>query len=116
MSTRPPEDPLKALGGRIDSARNARRPKPPPPKGKFSAAGYGWRMTVELVAGVFVGAGLGWGLDWLFGTLPLFLIVMVLFGFAAGVRVMLGSMAEFQKDQADPNGSVKREEDHGERS
>lgn len=100
MTARPPEDPLKALGDKIEAVRDARKPKPRPKGNKYSAAGFGWRMTIDLVTGVFVGAAMGWGLDSLFGTLPIFLIVMVLFGFAAGVRVMLRSVEDYQKDQA----------------
>lgn len=109
---RDPEDPLSRLGDQIDAARAARAPKPKRQGGKFSAAGFGWRMTIDLVTGVMVGAAIGWGLDALFGTIPLFLVVMTLFGFAAGVRVMLRSVEEYQKDQA---GEPAEEEDgaHG---
>ncbi|QIE57070.1 F0F1 ATP synthase subunit I [Pikeienuella piscinae] len=102
MTLRPPDDPLKALGAKIDAVREARKPKPAPRGGKYSAAGYGWRMTIDLVTGVLVGAAMGWGIDSLLGTMPLFLIVMVLFGFAAGVRVMLKSAAEYEKEHAGP--------------
>ena len=110
MSARPPEDPLKALGARIDAVRDGRKPKPKPPAGKFSAAGFGWRMTIDLVTGVCVGAAIGWGLDSLFGTKPAFLIVMVLFGFAAGVRVMMRSVAEYQKEQAGGDASAEEKD------
>ena len=103
MNKRPPEDPLKDLGGKIDAIREARKPKPVAKGGKFAGAGFGWRMTVDLVTGVCVGAAMGWGLDSLIGSKPLFLIVFILLGFAAGVRVMLKSAEEFQKDQTRPD-------------
>lgn len=53
-------------------------------------------MVIDLAAGIVVGGGMGWGLDVVFGTMPLFLILLVLFGFAAGVRVMLQTAAEHQ--------------------
>lgn len=102
MTSRPPNDPLKELGDRLDAVREGRKPKPMTRGGKYAAAGFGWRMTVDLVVGIFVGAAMGWGLDALFGTLPIFLIIFVMLGFAAGVRVMLGSAADYQKDQARP--------------
>lgn len=43
------------------------------------------RLVSELVAGVVVGGGIGWALDYVFGTSPLLLIVMFLLGLAAGV-------------------------------
>lgn len=110
MADEAPDDPLKALGERIEAARRARLPPPLPPKGKFDAAGFGWRMTIDLATGIFVGAGLGWGIDSLFGSLPLFLIVMTLLGFAAGVRVMMTSAAEYQKDHPAPGAGLERRE------
>lgn len=53
-----------------------------------------WRMVIELVTGLGVGFGIGYGLDVLFGAMPLFLVLFVLLGFAAGVRVMLGTARE----------------------
>jgi ATP synthase protein I len=45
----------------------------------------GFRLSTELVAGVLVGAGLGWLLDRWLGTTPWGLIVFLLLGFAAGI-------------------------------
>jgi len=45
----------------------------------------GLRLSTELVAGVLVGAVLGWFLDRALGISPWGLIVFVLLGFAAGV-------------------------------
>jgi len=52
-----------------------------------TASGYarGFRLSSELVAGVLVGAGLGWLIDRLLGISPWGLIVFLLLGFAAGV-------------------------------
>jgi len=52
-----------------------------------TASGYaqGFRLSSELVAGVVVGAGLGWFLDRLLGSSPWGLIIFMLLGFAAGV-------------------------------
>lgn len=60
-----------------------------------SQAQMGWRMVTELVAGLGIGFGMGYGLDMVFGTAPLLIIVMTLFGFAAGIRVMLRTAQEF---------------------
>jgi ATP synthase protein I len=51
------------------------------------ASGYarGFRLSSELVAGVLVGAAIGWALDRLLGSSPWGMIVFLLLGFAAGV-------------------------------
>ncbi len=57
----------------------------------------GWRMVTELVVGMLMGLGIGYGLDHLLGTLPLFLIIFIMLGFAAGVRTMMRTAEEVQR-------------------
>ncbi len=65
-------------------------------KKDYSQANLAWRMVIELVAGLVIGFGIGYGLDSLFGTLPIFLVLFIGFGFAAGVKTMLRSAKEVQ--------------------
>jgi len=39
-------------------------------------------------------------LDRLFGTMPLFLVIFIFLGFAAGIKTMLNSAREIEKQQA----------------
>ncbi len=50
-----------------------------------SAMARGFRLSSELIAGVVVGAVIGWGFDRLLSTSPWGLIVFFLLGFVAGV-------------------------------
>jgi ATP synthase protein I len=52
---------------------------------RASAMALGFRLSSELIAGVVVGALIGWGIDHVASTSPWGLIVMVLLGFTAGV-------------------------------
>ena len=54
-------------------------------RARASAMAMGFRLSSELVAGVLVGAALGWGFDRLLSTSPWGLIVFLLLGFTAGV-------------------------------
>jgi ATP synthase protein I len=58
-----------------------------------TASGYarGFRLSSELVAGVVVGAGLGWLIDRWLGISPWGLIIFLLLGFAAGVLNVMRS-------------------------
>src|SRR5580700_2101532 len=58
-----------------------------------TASGYakGFRLSSELVAGVIVGAGLGWLIDHWFRTTPWGLMIFLLLGFAAGVLNVMRS-------------------------
>ena len=53
--------------------------------GNASGMAIGFRLSSELVAGVIVGAVLGWACDHFLPTKPWGLIVFVLVGFVAGV-------------------------------
>jgi len=73
-----------------------------------SAAGYGQavKLSSEFIAGVVVGAGIGWIIDRMAGTSPWGLIVFLLLGFGAGVLNVMrsaGVVAEFgQGDKSRP--------------
>ena len=75
-----------------------------------SQAHLAWRMVIELVAGIVIGFGMGYGLDQLLGTLPLFLVIMTLLGFVAGVRTMLRSAQEIQDKEAAGSSPAEDEE------
>nr|WP_321511513.1 AtpZ/AtpI family protein [uncultured Celeribacter sp.] len=97
-----PHDPkrLIALEERIAKAKEGQQPKTSRGEEHFSQANMAWRMVVELVAGLLIGFGMGWGLDRLFGTTPLFLVLFIGFGLAAGVKTMMRTAKEIEKDQA----------------
>lgn len=50
-----------------------------------SAMGIAFRLSTELVAGIFVGGGIGLLLDKWLGTGPLFLLIFFFLGMAAGI-------------------------------
>jgi ATP synthase protein I len=91
---------LKALDDRIAKAKAALEP-PRAAQDHHSMAQVGWRMVIELVSGLGIGAAMGYGLDVLFGTLPIFLVVLTLLGFAAGVKTMIRSAREIQDNRVD---------------
>ncbi len=44
-----------------------------------------WRIVAELVGGVFIGLGIGAGIDWMFDTRPAGIVGGVLLGFALSI-------------------------------
>ena len=92
------ENPLRSLEEKIEAAKKAVEPEQPV-QNKFSAAEVGWRMIIELTAGVFIGFGLGYGLDFLFSTKPVFILLLTLLGFMAGVKTMMRSARELQEKE-----------------
>ncbi|SHK99450.1 ATP synthase protein I [Bradyrhizobium lablabi] len=83
---------LGSLDHRLSAIRDGRKIGTDPSgneqdaaQAKASAMAVGLRLSSELVAGVLVGAALGWGFDRLLSTSPWGLIVFLLLGFVAGV-------------------------------
>jgi ATP synthase protein I len=83
---------LGSLDQRLSEIRDSRKIRTDQPDAgsgdgaaRASAMARGFRLSSELVAGVVVGAMIGWGLDRLLSTSPWGLIVFLLLGFTAGV-------------------------------
>lgn len=62
-----------------------------PKSGGMAGFGNALRLSSEFIAGIAVGAGLGWLIDRFAGTSPFGLIVFLLLGFVAGVLNVLRS-------------------------
>ncbi|MEP1931725.1 MAG: AtpZ/AtpI family protein [Roseibium sp.] len=69
-----------------------------------SATGYAQavKMSSEFIAGIIVGAGMGWLLDEWLGTSPFGLIVFLLLGFVAGVLNVLRAAGQIAEPGAKP--------------
>jgi ATP synthase protein I len=78
---------LKRLGERLDQSNASRSSDGSASRPATDHSGFarGFRLSSELVAGVLVGAGIGWLLDRWLGTLPWGMFVFAMLGFAAGV-------------------------------
>lgn len=89
---------LKALEDRIAEAKRATAPTPRGDE-HYSRANQAWRMVTELVSGLGIGFAIGYGLDLLLGTIPVFLVIMTLVGFAAGIKTMMRTANEVARDE-----------------
>jgi ATP synthase protein I len=83
---------LGSLDHRLSEIRDSRKIRTDQPgtesgdtAARASAMALGFRLSSELVAGVVVGAAIGWGVDHWLSTTPFGLIVFLLLGFTAGV-------------------------------
>ena len=103
MSDVPSEEPdperLAALEKKLDEVKRARSPKPRADQ-QLSQANMAWRMVIEMVSGLGIGFGIGYGLDALLGTQPWLMVLFTLLGLAAGIKVMIRSAQEMQKEAA----------------
>jgi ATP synthase protein I len=73
--------------------------------------GLGFRIAVDLLAGVLVGVGMGLALDRWLGTSPWLLIVFLTLGFAGGMSNMLRSVRANDRARAQV-AKERREREH----
>ena len=105
---------IKVLEDRIAAAKGVE--KKPHSEEHYSQANMAWRMVIELVAGLGIGFGIGYGLDILFGTTPIFMVLFIFFGLAAGVKTMMRSAQEMQNEALakQATGETAKQADKGE--
>ena len=93
--SKPPKPPsaekpsLDELGGRISKARHAAGLETSAAEAdKMVGAGLGaaWRISIEIVVAVVVCTGIGWALDYWFGTKPWLMLLFLFLGGAAGIN------------------------------
>jgi ATP synthase protein I len=72
-----------------------------------TAIARGLRLSAEFVAGILVGAALGWLLDRWLGTSPWGMFVLLMLGFAAGVLNMMRSAGVVPPNTLDPPATEK---------
>ncbi len=70
------------LESRIKMAQQKFEPKDETTKNDSSIGG---RLIIDLIAGIIVGGFLGYTIDNQFGTLPLFLIILIILGACGGL-------------------------------
>ena len=96
---------LGELLGRVHADRPSESNSDQRPAADPSAIARGFRLSTEFVAGVVVGAAIGWLLDRWLGISPWGMIVFLLLGFAAGVLNVMRAAGVVASNTLDPPGS-----------
>ena len=116
---------LDELGVRISKVRRSAGLEQPetPDADRAMGAGLGaaWRISIEIVVAVVVCTGIGWALDYWFGTTPWLMLLFLFLGGAAGlsnaVRTALRMDAEAARaltgDAADAGPDRAGDEERG---
>ena len=103
---------LSSLHERVTKARKPQSSETET-RGRGSAIGMAYRLSMELVVGILVGGFIGWWLDKWLSTKPIFLLVMILLGMIAGVVNMLRTARDMRQVlgvDATPVSEVKTKE------
>lgn len=70
---------------------------------EMTGVGKSYRMASEFIAAIIVATVLGLALDALFGTRPIFMVVLMILGFAAGVLNIIRAAAEINAAAPKPD-------------
>ena len=89
------DDKLQKLKERIDTAETTN--SPPPKQKKQSGAGFGFKISTEIIAALVVGVGIGLIVDKYLGTKPYGLIIFFIFGAIAGFLNVYRVMRRIEK-------------------
>ena len=89
------EDKLKNLKERIETAKSINNPIST--KKKESGAGFGFKISTEIIAALVVGVGIGLIVDKYLGTKPFGLIIFFIFGAIAGFLNVYRVMRRIEK-------------------
>lgn len=89
------DDKLQKLKERIDTAETTN--SPPPKQKNQSGAGFGFKISTEIIAALVVGVGIGLIVDKYLGTKPFGLIIFFIFGAIAGFLNVYRVMRRIEK-------------------
>ena len=89
------EDKLKELKDRIETAKSSNTPNTK--KNKESGAGFGFKISTEIIGALVVGVGIGLIVDKYLGTKPFGLIIFFIFGALAGFLNVYRVMRRIEK-------------------
>jgi ATP synthase protein I len=92
-------DRLKDLGKKLDKTLQERRGASGPDSQEGSAAGLAMRAVSELLVGLLVCMGLGWGADKYLGTTPWIMLALMPLGLAAGIMNVMRLSRSKQADE-----------------
>ena len=88
---------LSELEGKISRAKEEEKPQRQ--SMSRSAHSYGFRMASDMIAAPIVATFIGWWLDRFLGSSPIFLLILLLLGVAAGIFNVVRTAQEMQRKQ-----------------
>ena len=92
-------DRLDTLEKKLSASRQRHQPDDHQGRVNANMLGLAWRLTVEMLAGIGVGGFIGWWIDKVLGTEPIFMLLLLVLGMGAGLMNSVRTVAEMRRKQ-----------------
>jgi ATP synthase protein I len=93
------QDELESLKQRLDQAKKLQESKQEKRKASGAATSIAFRMGIELVIAVMIGAYVGYLLDGWLDTKPLLMVIFFFLGIAAGIKNVFRAAEQMQNTE-----------------
>ena len=91
-------DRLEALEKKLSASRQRHQPDEQR-RANANMMGLAWRLTIEMLAGIGVGGFIGWWMDKVLGTEPIFMLILLVLGMGAGLMNSVRTVTEMRHKQ-----------------
>ena len=92
-------DRLDTLEKKLSAARQRHQPDDKQGRANANMLGLAWRLTIEMLAGIGVGGFIGWWIDKVLGTEPIFMLLLLVLGMGAGLMNSVRTVADMRRKQ-----------------
>jgi ATP synthase protein I len=92
-------DRLDTLEKKLSASRQRHQPDDNQGRANANMLGLAWRLTLEMLAGIGVGGFIGWWIDRVLGTEPIFMLLLLVLGMGAGLMNSVRTVAEMRRKQ-----------------
>lgn len=92
-------DRLDTLEKKLSASRQRHQHDDSQGRANANMLGLAWRLTVEMLAGIGVGGLIGWWIDKVLGTEPIFMLLLLVLGMGAGLMNSVRTVSEMRRKQ-----------------
>jgi ATP synthase protein I len=92
-------DRLDTLEKKLSASRQRHQPDDNHGRANANMLGLAWRLTIEMLVGIGVGGFIGWWIDKVLGTEPIFMLLLLVLGMGAGLMNSVRTVAEMRRKQ-----------------
>ena len=105
----PKRERLDALDEKISASRQGQVPPEKQARVNANMLGLAYRLLVEILVGIAVGGFVGWWMDKVLDTKPIWMLVFLVLGMGAGLMNSVRTVNEMRRKQDQVEAAKRRE-------